>query len=130
MTIRPVTLAIWTSVAVTISGACRPRTDSGAVLPDPSTPVLVEVESHFMGDVVVYLLAGSQRTRLGTVTALERGAFTFPWRRLGTSGSRRLLAYPIAGARSLVSEPLYLQPGQSITWTLAADLDQSQLVVH
>jgi hypothetical protein len=130
MTIRAVTLAIWTSMAATVASACRARTDSGGVLPDPSTPVLVDVESHFMGDVVVYLLAGSQRTRLGTVTALQSAAFTFPWRRLETSGSRRLLAYPIAGNRSFVSDPLYLQPLQSIKWTLESDLDRSTLVVY
>jgi len=125
--VRAVRVVGWVVMIAATGGACHARTDS---VPAPSTPVAVEVESHFMGDVVVYLLAGSQRTRLGTVTALQSATFTFPWRRLGTSGSRRLLAYPIAGARSVVSEPLYLQPGQSIKWTLESDLDRSTMVVR
>ncbi len=127
--VRAVRVVGWAMMIAAAAGACHARTDSGTD-PAPSTPVAVEVESHFMGDVVIYLLAGSQRTRLGTVTALQSATFTFPWRRLGTSGSRRLLAYPIAGPRSVVSEPLYLQPGQSIKWTLESDLDRSTLVVR
>jgi len=123
-----VRMALWTVVLAAAAGACRQRTGSESAMPDPSATVLVEVESHFMGDIVVYLVAGSQRERLGTVTALNSAAFTFPWRRLGTSGSRRLLAYPIAG-RGFLSEPLYVQPGQSIKWTLESDLDRSTLVV-
>jgi hypothetical protein len=97
---------------------------------DPNTPVVVEVESHYQGDIVIYLIQGSQRQRLGMVTALSRAEFSFPWRRLGLSGSSRLLAYPIAGTRAVPSDPLYVQPGQSISWTLESDLDRSSLAVY
>ena len=40
--------------------ACRHQGEP-TVPPDPNTPVLVEVVSHFQGDVVIYLLRGSQR---------------------------------------------------------------------
>ncbi len=98
--------------------------------PDPNTPVLVEVDSHFQGDVVIYLLRSSQRERLGMVSGLGNAAFTFPYRKLGSSGSTRLLAYPIAGAAAYASDPLYIQPGQSLKWTLEADLSRSSLVSY
>jgi hypothetical protein len=110
-------------------GACRSKGAATSVEPDPDTPVVVEVESHYYGDVIIYLMRGTQRQRLGMVTALSTAAFTFPWRRLGAGGSSRLLAYPLAGPRAYASDPLNVQPGQSIKWTLESDLDRSSLTV-
>jgi hypothetical protein len=97
---------------------------------DLNTPVLVEVDSHFQGDVVIYLLRSGQRERLGMVSGLGNAAFTFPYRKLGNSGSSRLLAYPIAGSAAYASDALYIQPGQSLKWTLEADLSRSNLVSY
>ena len=118
------------ALCITLSSlAChhRHQDDSTSTAPDPNTPVLVEIESHFQGDVVIYLLRGGQRERLGMVSGLSGAAFTFPYRKLGSSGSTRLLAYPIAGAEAYASDPLYIQPGQSLKWTLEADLSRSNL---
>jgi hypothetical protein len=111
-------------------GACRKRDDVSQPAPNPNTPVPVEVENHYQGDVTIYLVRGSMRQRLGMVTALGMAEFTFPWRWLSQSGSSRLLAYPIAGARAHASEPLNLQPGQWIKWTLEGDLDRSSLAIY
>jgi hypothetical protein len=109
---------------------CRKRDAETRPAPDPNTPVPVQIENHFMGDVTIYLVRGSLRQRLGMVTALGSAEYTFPWRWLSQSGSSRLLAYPIAGARAQLSEPLILQPGQFIKWTLEADLDRSSMAVY
>jgi hypothetical protein len=92
--------------------------------------VPIEVESHFMGDVVIYLVRGSDRQRIGMVTALSTAEFSIPWRRLTSSEGNRLLAYPIAGRAAYASDPLVLQPGQSIKWTLESDLNRSSLAVY
>jgi hypothetical protein len=115
-------------VALTVL-ACRKR-DATTPAPDPNTAVPVEIENHYMGDVTIYLVRGSLRQRLGMVTALGTAEFTFPWRWLSQSGSSRLLAYPIAGARAHLSEPLIVQPGQWIKWTLEADLTRSSMAVY
>jgi hypothetical protein len=109
---------------------CRKRDAETRPAPDPNLPVPVQIENHFMGDVTIYLVRGSLRQRLGMVTALGSAEYTFPWRWLSQSGSSRLLAYPIAGARAQLSEPLILQPGQWIKWTLEADLDRSSMAVY
>ena len=122
--------ALWITLAAL---ACHHRTDDEAgqtTAAEANTPVLVEIESHFQGDVVIYLMRGNQRERLGMVTALSATSFSFPYRRLGTSGSSRLLAYPIAGASAYASDPLYIQPGQSLKWTLEAELSRSSLVSY
>jgi hypothetical protein len=110
--------------------ACRKRDAETRPAPDPNTPVPVEIESHFMGDVTIYLVRGSMRQRLGMVTGLGTAEFTFPWRWLSQSGTSRLMAYPIAGARAHLSEPLIVQPGQWIKWTLEADLTRSSMAVY
>jgi hypothetical protein len=117
------------AIAVAASG-CRSKENLASPAPDPDTPVIVEVENHYHGDVVIYLLTGSQRQRLGMVTALSTGEYSFPWRYLSRSGMSRLLAYPIAGARAHATDPLLLQPGQGIKWTLEADLDRSSMAVY
>jgi hypothetical protein len=116
-------------VALTVLG-CRKRDAETRPAPDPNLPVPVQIENHFMGDVTIYLVRGSLRQRLGMVTALGSAEYSFPWRWLSQSGSSRLLAYPIAGARAQLSEPLILQPGQMIKWTLEADLDRSSMAVY
>jgi hypothetical protein len=116
-------------MALTVLG-CRKRDAETRPAPDPNTPVPVEIESHFMGDVTIYLVRGSLRQRLGMVTALGSAEYTFPWRWLSQSGTSRLMAYPIAGARAQLSEPLILQPGQWIKWTLEANLARSSMAVY
>jgi predicted small lipoprotein YifL len=111
-------------------GACRSKGPTPSTVPDPNSRVQVEVENHYMGDVVIYLVHGSDRQRLGMVTALSSAEFSFPWRRLGASANNRLLAYPIAGASAYASDPLQVQPGQWIKWTLESDLNRSSMAVY
>jgi len=113
-----------------MAAGCRKRDAAVSPAPDPNTPVPVEIENHFMGDVTIYLVRGNLRQRLGMVTALGTATYSFPWRWLSQSGSSRLMAYPVAGARVHMSDPLILQPGQWIKWTLQADLDRSSMAVY
>jgi hypothetical protein len=91
--------------------------------------VEVEVENHNWSDVTIYLMTGGLPHRLGLVTALSTGSFTFPSHRLHTGSGVRLRALPIAG-RPFTSEPVLVQPGQAIMWTLENDLDVSSLSVY
>ncbi len=122
----------WGMLLVAALAGCRSRGAETSAQPkaDRDTPVAVEVENHYHGDVIIYLVQGTQRQRLGMVTALSTAEFSVPWGRLGASGTNRLLAYPLAGARAYPSEPLYVQPGQYVSWTLESDLDRSSLAVY
>jgi len=127
---RAIRAALSIMLMLMTAGACRHPGAEPPVRPDPNMPVEVQVENHYFGDVVVYLAQGSQSERLGMVTALSSATFSFPWRRLALTGTSRLLAYPIAGTRAYTSDPLLVQPGQSISWTLEADLDRSTMTVY
>jgi len=120
-------------VAVLLGVGCgSPKSDSDQ--PEPVShldgEVSIEVESHNWSDVVIYLVRGGVAERLGMVTSLSTGTFVFPFRRLGTSGSAQLHAYPIGGPAGFTSETLTVQPGQMIKWTLENDLDRSSLAVY
>jgi len=115
-----------------------PATGCGLLFPREEQPeppraqagsILVEVESHNWNDITVYLLVGGLPQRLGMVTALSEATFDFPSYRLNTSGGVRLRALPVAG-RAFTSEPILVQPGQIITWTLENDLDASSHSVY
>jgi hypothetical protein len=92
-------------------------------------PVLVMVESHNWSDITIYLIAGGLPQRLGMVTALSSASFDFASHRLNTSAGVRLRALPVAG-RAFTSEPILVQPGQVINWTLENDLDSSSHSVY
>jgi hypothetical protein len=116
--------------ALVLTGlGCHGRSEPSAGPPDPSTPVVLEVENHVQGDVLVYLRHGNQNIRLGTVTGLGTATFTFPWHQMGITGSSTLVARPFAGSRVYNSEPLVLQPGQSLKLTVESDLDRSSVAV-
>jgi len=124
-TLRAVLAGLMLLLAI---GACRSK-GTETTMPEPDTPVLVQVENHYLGDVVIYLVRGSQRQRLGMVTALSSAEYSFPWRRVAGSSINRLLAHPIAGS-PYASDPLQIQPGQWIKWTLESDLRRSSMAVY
>jgi hypothetical protein len=91
--------------------------------------VSVEVENHNWSDITVYLVTAGLPQRLGMVTAQGNATFAFPAQRLNTGGNVRLRALPVAG-QAYTSEPILVQPGQAIMWTLENDLDVSSISVY
>ena len=92
--------------------------------------VPLRVENNSRSDVVIYVLRGSVRTRLGTVTPVTSQTFAISGAIIGDQGGISLLADPVAGGRSLVSQNVYVRPGQRLVWTLESRLDRSLLAVH
>lgn len=97
--------------------------------PSQTGAIMVAVESHNWNDITIYLVTGGLPQRLGMVTALSNASFDFPSHRLNTSAGVRLRALPVAG-RPFTSDPILVQPGQVITWTLENDLDTSSHSVY
>jgi hypothetical protein len=116
-------------VLLLLSGCASHRGGTQPTAATLNTPIDLEVESHNWSDIVIYLVRGTQRQRLGMVTALGNTVFTFPYRRLGNGGDARLSAHAIGGG-GYTSESLLVQPGQTIKWTLESDLARSSLSVY
>ncbi len=123
--------AVWTMLVLGAVTACGANREGDDVAPiDPTLPVTVVAENRRTDDVVVSLVRDGQPQRLGLVTAQTRGDFQIPWGQLLNSGRVRLVATPIAGRRSFVSESLVLRPGSEVTVSVTQALGQSLVRVY
>ena len=68
--------------------------------------------------MVIYVLNGSQRVRLGLANGSSTRSFTIPKYLLIGAGPIRFLADPVGGSRTPVSEEISVQPGDTVTLTI------------
>lgn len=97
---------------------------------DEADYVEISVSNNNMLDMTVYATYQSMRVRLGTVTTATTQHFTLSLHQLSGTGEFQLLADPIGSRRTLTSEAIHVFAGQSVEWTLQADLRQSSLVIR
>jgi hypothetical protein len=122
--------AVWMLIALAGLGACGANQEAGNPEPIASGPVTVVAENRRSDDVVVSLVRDGFRERLGLVTAQSNGNFEIPWSQVSGGGRVRLVATPIAGRRSFVSDQLALRPGSEVTMSLTPLLGQSLVRVY
>ena len=123
--------AVWKVMLLGVLTACGAKQEPGDVAPMGATvPVTVVAENRRNDDVVVSLVRDGLRQRLGLVTAQSNGNFEIPWSQVSNSGRVRLIATPMAGRRSFVSEQLVLRPGSEVTVSLTPLLGQSFVRVY
>ncbi len=129
MNSRMVIAAIVTLLAVT--GCHRARTGAPATPAEVefTQPVKLDVINHNWLDVTVYVVYGSQRTRLLTVTATQGGSAIVPLHALRPTGEIRLLAHAVGDPSPFLSEPIAARSGMTISWTLESDLKKSSVAI-
>jgi hypothetical protein len=103
-----------------------------SVMPSSDEPEVVEisVSNNNPLDMTVYATYQSMRLRLGTVSTASTQHFTISLHQLSATGEFQLLADPVGSRRTLTSESIHVFAGQSVEWTLQADLRQSTLVIR
>lgn len=105
------------AVAVTVLAACaRPGEQRDDISPDTETTVFVRNDR--MLDVTVYLLRGTHRTRLGTVTAHSSRSFVISRELVAGLAELRFLVDPIGDRGIGTSETIVAQPGDVIRVTI------------
>lgn len=102
---------------------------AGEPSPDPDTAVL-EVHNRNWQDMHIYVLAGGQRWSLGMVTSQSERTFDVPDGVFGSAGDIIFLADPVGSVIALHSDPVLLEPGDRVQWTLQNRLSHSSLFVH
>lgn len=127
--------ALATTVLALAATACRgaPATDGPTPAdepPVPREPVTLQVRNHHRTDVVIYLVRGNVRSRMGQVNAGGAANWTFPDVAARDAGGIHLVADPIGDRTSLRSERLVLQAGRRVVWTLESGLGRSSLAVY
>lgn len=90
---------------------------------------VVEVTNLNWSTIHVYVLAGGQRFSLGMVTSTDEETFVIP--RGAFAGSRELvfLADPVGAVVAYMSDPVFVEPGDRVVWTIQNNLSQSSISV-
>lgn len=86
--------------------------------PDPAESAMVQVQNQGFSDMVVYVVNGGQRIRLGLATGNSTKTFDIPRHLVRGGGTIRFLADPVGGNRTPVSEEMTVQPGDIVTLTI------------
>jgi hypothetical protein len=102
--------------------------DSGADLSDTSV-VDLQIDNHNWSDVVVSIVHGGTRTRLGTVHTATTTVLKFPLS-YAFANSVSLVAAPIGSRSQFESERFRVLSGQRVYWSIETSLARSSLVVR
>lgn len=100
-----------------------------AFAPMPDQPVTLSVTNHNWLDIVVYVISGTERIRLITVTAAGAGEIVVPVRALQHNGEIRLLVHAVGNPTTFTSELVVAKPGSTVEWTIESELRRSSLAV-
>ncbi len=97
---------------IALSVSCR---GSGSRAPAPEQPVTtVRVENQGFSDMVIYLLRGSARIRLGTANGNGTTTLRIPPQFVFGVTSLQFLADPVGGNRTPVSDEIQVSPGDQV----------------
>ncbi|HEX8392798.1 MAG TPA: hypothetical protein VF665_10620 [Longimicrobium sp.] len=110
--------------------ACAPAAENGGPAEGPAPEqIVVRVANNGWQDVTVYVVDGTMRRRLGTVSGMSTGSFSMRSTLLSSSRPLQLVADPVGGLTPFVSQPLRASPGQAVAMRVDARLALSTVSV-
>ena len=126
------------SMLAACGGHHATSTDTGPVATvanDHLLTIRVDVQNDNMQDVNVYVLHGGLRSRVGVAGAASASSFTFPAYYAARATMVQIAAVPLIGGRfgwrkSIISDPVAVQFGQRIQFSLESDLSRSTIAVY
>ena len=92
--------------------ACGPRAASTTNGTERATTVRVDNRSYL--DMNIFLIAGSQRIRLGTAGGNKQTVLRIPAQYVFGISSLQFMADPIGGTRTPVSDTINVSPGDEV----------------
>lgn len=126
----PLTAAVLT-VAVLAAGCLSGRGGDEVSRPGfDDYPVRVQVENQNWSTVHVYVVAGGQIQSLGQLSSQNTETWEVPAGMLGGRKDIRLMADPIGSRESFLSDPILIEPGDLVEWTLTQPLAHSSVMVR
>jgi hypothetical protein len=126
--LRTMSLVIVVAIATSCS-THKAALQQDAFAPIADAPVTLSVTNHNWLDVVVYVVSGTERIRLITVTAAGAGEIPVPPRALQHNGEIRLMVHAVGNPTSFMSESIVAKPGSTVEWTIESELRRSSLAV-
>ena len=117
------------AVTAATLAACAPLAEQAA-LNTPETRTTLVVENSNSSAMVIYLLRGSTRARLGSVPSMTTSKFPITDILAGGPyGEVRIVADPVGSSRAYTSEIINLVPGAEVQLNLADNLRLSHYSV-
>jgi hypothetical protein len=89
---------------------------------------IISVENQYFGEMIIYILEGAVRTRVGTVGALSSATLTVPDALVGMNV--QLQASPLSPGVGFTSQHLLIAPGSTVALRLASELPLSNVSVR
>jgi hypothetical protein len=112
-------------------GACGPAKDGSGRSTGPAEQrSTVVVNNQNWADVRVYLVAGQQRIRLGSVPSMRTELFRVPISYARNGGTVRLMVQPMASNQVYTTEALQLGFGQQANLTVNNHLAVSNVSIR
>ena len=105
------TLAV--AVVATALGACAPAAEQARMGPAESQTTLV-VKNNNWQEVVIYMLRGTTRARLGSVIGMGSARFRIADTMISGTGDVRIMADPIGSERTYTSPAIDVVPGAQV----------------
>jgi len=125
-TARHAALAI---AAATLMTACSNATYPTREAARQNAPTQVLVRNHNWMDMTVYAIKNSQRVRIGQVTSNATARFSLPRGIDASSGAIQLEADPVGSNESFVSQPITVEQGTVLNWTIENHIQLSSYYV-
>jgi hypothetical protein len=112
------------------TGCARHKSDAPAPAPEPRFAVALRVTNSNWSDVRIYVVRGTMRLRLGTVTTNSTMDFTIPADFLSGAGNVTLVADPVAGRGPWTTSLPAVSAGDEFELVVENFLQYSHLVVR
>ena len=109
-------------------GACAPAAEQ-AGFGSPERQTTLVVENNNWQDMVIYVLNGGQRARLGSVNSMSTARFRVSDGLSGGFGQLRLLADPIGSNRAYALPIINIVPGSEVQVRLENNITTSSYAV-
>lgn len=93
-------------------------------------PVTLFVKNYNWSTVHVYVLASGQTISMGQLTSMDTATYPLPRSALGGAREIRLIADPIGSTTAFMSEPILIEAGDRVEWTIQNQLSQSSVMVR
>lgn len=122
-----IAILVWGGAACATGGASPEAAEDGP--PPAERATRVQVENDHTSDMVIYVLADGQYSRLGNVTAHQRADLTLP-RHVVNASDVRFAADPIGSRTAYLSERVLFSAGDVVALTIGSSLNLSSVSVR
>ena len=120
-----------TFLALTVAALVAVPAAAQTAPEESETPrTTVRVINDNWNDITVYAVRNGYRRRLGTVTSFTSRVLTLPPTLLIPSDGLRLVADPIGSRGVYVSEPLVVNAGDVVEWTVRNNIRLSNIFIY